>query len=297
MTEDEAWQELERKQLNKKQKENEMKNKDLLFSHWYDSLEGTKSQGFAYKAWCAGWSAAQKESNLQEISDIGQDIEWDTSDMAHRTGGLSVEQEKLCKYCGGIGRVVCDGRCMPEQEPESWMGVSDNPYCNDVDGNDPNGRAMRWHNKLLELRKQVALDGLAETSREIEQEPVAWVRDLTSPQPHCVTSMKYLSIADTDAGVKYIPVYTALPKPQNELDAIDRAYFAGKEAGIAVGEAETKHFEDLAEYRLKLLLKMPEQKEWVGLTDEDIDDVTGGVGFGYIDVSRAIEAKLRGKNT
>jgi hypothetical protein len=27
------------------------------------------------------------------------------------------KQEKLCKYCGGIGRVVCDGRCMPEQEP------------------------------------------------------------------------------------------------------------------------------------------------------------------------------------
>ncbi len=45
-----------------------------------------------------------------------------------------------------------------------------------------------------------------------KQEPVAWVRDLTSPQPHCVTSLKYLSIADTDAGVKYIPVYTAPPK-------------------------------------------------------------------------------------
>ena len=27
------------------------------------------------------------------------------------------KQEKLCKYCGGIGRVVCNGRCMPEQEP------------------------------------------------------------------------------------------------------------------------------------------------------------------------------------
>jgi len=73
--EDEAWQELERKQLNKKQKENEMKNKDLLFSHWYDSLEGTKSQGFAYKAWCAGWDASRKEATMQEISDIGQEIE------------------------------------------------------------------------------------------------------------------------------------------------------------------------------------------------------------------------------
>ena len=33
---------------------------------------------------------SDKESTLQEISDIGQ---WDTSDMAHRSGGLSVEQE------------------------------------------------------------------------------------------------------------------------------------------------------------------------------------------------------------
>ena len=35
-------------------------NKDILFSQWYDSLESTKSQGFAYKAWCAGWEAALK---------------------------------------------------------------------------------------------------------------------------------------------------------------------------------------------------------------------------------------------
>jgi hypothetical protein len=102
---------------------------------------------------------AEKESTLQEISDIGQEIQqepyadkanqlnsdrmkidpvtgnvsigtpqakqWDTSDMAYRPGGLSVEQEKLCKYCGGIGRVVCDGRCMPEQEPVAWMTNSE----------------------------------------------------------------------------------------------------------------------------------------------------------------------------
>jgi hypothetical protein len=40
-----------------------------------------------------------------------------------------------------------------ELVPESWMGITDNPYCNDADCNDPNGRAMRWHNKLLDLRK------------------------------------------------------------------------------------------------------------------------------------------------
>jgi hypothetical protein len=102
-----------------------------------------------------------KEATLKEMSDIGQEIEpWDTSDMAHRSGGLSVEQaekqehkpwcdylnimltslppqkakcnckqaekqEKLCKYCGGIGRVVCDGRCMPEQEPSTWAETND----------------------------------------------------------------------------------------------------------------------------------------------------------------------------
>ena len=46
----------------------------------------------------------------------------------------------------------------PEQVPKSWMGISDNPYCNDADCNDPNGRAMRWHNKLLELRGQKRKD-------------------------------------------------------------------------------------------------------------------------------------------
>jgi hypothetical protein len=34
------------------------------------------------------------------------------------------KQEKLCKYCGGIGRVVCDGRCMPEQEPVAWRSAA-----------------------------------------------------------------------------------------------------------------------------------------------------------------------------
>jgi len=39
---------------------------------------------------------AEKDKTLQEISDIGQEIEpWDTSDMAHRSGGLSVEQKPV----------------------------------------------------------------------------------------------------------------------------------------------------------------------------------------------------------
>jgi hypothetical protein len=48
---------------------------------------------------------------------------------------------------------------------------------------------------------------------------------------------------------------------------------------------------------MKPLYLAPLKREWVGLTMQDIDDVTGDVGFGYIDVSFAIEAKLKEKNT
>lgn len=44
-----------------------------------------------------------------------------------------------------------------------------------------------------------------------QQEPVAWVRNLTDPQPHCVTALRYMSVADTYAGVQYTPLY---PRPQ-----------------------------------------------------------------------------------
>ena len=35
---------------------------------------------------------------------------------------------------------------------------------------------------------------------------VAWVDDLTKPQPHCVTDLRYRSAADADAGKAYTPV-------------------------------------------------------------------------------------------
>jgi len=71
------------------------------------------------------------------------------------------------------------------------------------------------------------------TAPPSKQKPVAWVRDLTSPQPHCVTSLKYRSVADTDAGVKYIPVYTApLSKPWVSLTSEELASIVVKHAGF-----------------------------------------------------------------
>ena len=37
------------------------------------------------------------------------------------------------------------------------------------------------------------------------------------------------------------------------------------------------------------------KRTWVGLTDKEIDQICGDVGYGYIDVARAIEAKLKEK--
>jgi hypothetical protein len=40
----------------------------------------------------------------------------------------------------------------------------------------------------------------------------------------------------------------------------------------------------------------PPQREWQGLTDDEIDQVAKSFGYGYIDVARAIESKLKEKN-
>lgn len=45
------------------------------------------------------------------------------------------------------------------------------------------------------------------------------------------------------------------------------------------------------------LYTAPLSKPWVSLTGDEIDDIAAESGFGYINVARAIEAKLKEKNT
>ena len=86
-------------------------------------------------------------------------------------------------------------------------------------------------------------------------------------------------------GTGFKPLYLSPPKPENELDIAERAYFAGKQAGIAECEAV--------------------KREWVSLTMEDIDDawrslaILSDKGLQELrrEYARAIEAKLREKNT
>lgn len=39
--------------------------------------------------------------------------------------------------------------------------------------------------------------------------PVVYLRNLTDPQPHAVTDLRFRSAADADAGVQYLPVYAS----------------------------------------------------------------------------------------
>jgi hypothetical protein len=73
------------------------------------------------------------------------------------------------------------------------------------------------------------------------------------------------------------PLYSGLPpiKVQDEREANYKSF--AQSAQVIGGQYDPR-------------------RKWVGLTDEEIDKVAASSGYGYIDVARAIEAKLREKN-
>jgi hypothetical protein len=83
-------------------------------------------------------------------------------------------------------------------------------------------------------------------------------------------------------GTGFKPLYLSPPKPENELDIAERAYFAGKQAGIAECEAV--------------------KREWVSLSNKQIDAAIEAWFKNPDDAFRsrmraAIEANLKEKNT
>jgi hypothetical protein len=233
---------------------------------------------------------AEKEATLQEISDIGQEIEqWDTSDMAHRSGGLSVEQE-----------------------PVAWMNK---------DG---------W----IGLYKQ----GDA-TIPLYTAPPKRPVKSYTGGYPQYATDDMSTKPENIDTSEERVHEIDILRQSERE------GWRYAKEC-----EAEIKRLKELAEYRLQLLMKMPEQadqepvawvskpdfieqqtvegrsrrvwwecntgvgipfytappkREWVGLTDEEIHKIianctpNNAAQVELSDFAKAIsnaEAKLKEKN-
>ncbi len=89
-----------------------------------------------------------------------------------------------------------------------------------------------WNQRIDRARAALAADEA--------REPVAWVDDLSRPQPHCVTDLRYCSAAQRERGehLKYVPLYgPPAPAAQTEQpaqkDAIDRAFDEGYAAGKA----------------------------------------------------------------
>jgi hypothetical protein len=72
-------------------------------------------------------------NNMKDIINRLCDLERRMAKIETQAIEQAEKQEKLCKYCGGIGRVVCNGKCMPEQEPVAWMYVNENGECEQIE--------------------------------------------------------------------------------------------------------------------------------------------------------------------
>jgi len=75
----------------------------------------------------------------------------------------------------------------------------------------------------------------------------------------------------------------------------------GAQAHSYTTPPEVKNWQQIAEYRLKLMFDLAKRKEWVGLTDEEVSnlwfDHGGREKLNGYDFAQSISAKLKEKNT
>ncbi len=153
---------------------------------------------------------------------------------------------------------------------------------------------------LRQAIQEEALRNVARLGQEIEQEPVAWLWELTG---------EVTTDPDRADGI-WQPLYTHPPKQESvvyELSPTDIYDFAGwlttRKGLMQVGGAYEAG--PMAEAVGEYLKTYPERftakpkREWVGLTDEDkqiaFDDTQEASG-GFWEFADAIEAKLKTKN-
>ena len=106
-----------------------------------------------------------------------------------------------------------------------------------------------------------------------EQEPVAWITTWNEPNDAGV-ELHWVK-QERGSSSKHTPLYTAPPKKDEPV--IDKSMAK----------------------RIATQLGWEPKKEWVGLTDEDLDFWGGELGLGELGkgVLRAVDAHLKGKNT
>lgn len=140
--------------------------------------------------------------------------------------------------------------------------------------------------------------------------PAAWVRNLTDPQPHCVTDLTYMSAADTDAGVQYVPLYADEPEAdvccQDFRNCLRSCTPRGQWiAHVRCGCGDQIMPDDGAECGTCVTARNAVKSEWQGLTEEEIKhlwyeacqtnlELTSQL---IVHLARNIEAKLKEMNT
>jgi hypothetical protein len=187
---------------------------------------------------------------------------------------------------------------------------------------------------LRQAIKEAALDGLAATSREIEQEPVAWMK----LEKHGIAFVPAGRINNPDKR-DWLPLYTGAMsiKPENidtkseHVDSVDiepvawdgdcvlghcgspdgcdrsgccRADTAPPDDLLRQSEHEGWRWARECEAEVKRLKDIidelenddPPKREWQGLDDNEIQDTDHFCGDVF-EFARAIEAKLRERNT
>jgi hypothetical protein len=174
-------------------------------------------------------------------------------------------------------------------------------------------------------KAQNVMDALRDRLAQPEPEPVAWVENLTDPQPHAVTDLKYCSVAQRESGedLKYVPLYaevcTAIGKVDepvvfNTLSSLRHKKTVGPIESVMTGRPQTamqpcagrncgstnpnlhsaECFEDYE--------KSAGMRKWVGLTDEEIKALASWWPSyehmpALMTLARDIENSLKEKNT
>ena len=143
-----------------------------------------------------------------------------------------------------------------------------------------------------------------------EQEPVAFIW-------HAANGHSFLLFNNVGKEDCSTPLYTAPPKPEQEPFKPDWVnYRQGLEDGAAQPEQEPVAWMTNSEHEYSLEYKFnwlktplhdiplytaPPKRKWVGLTDDDIENLWNGVQWSISDFvipfTRAVEAKLKEKNS
>ena len=82
----------------------------------------------------------------------------------------------------------------------------------------------------------------AHTAPDVQ--PVAWIKNLTYPQPHAVTDLQYCSVAQHERGdhLQYVPLYTHQPAAADVAELVEALLKTTKHI-----EAMMAHIEDKPE--------------------------------------------------